>query len=118
MALKGRQRRLPHHRPHRRTPRPGRHPLGLVRRRLTDKIPPRIPTTPSTASGTPAPPHRILMECTDCGRPGQPEALPDGLCRPCRTTHHPDTDETPAPPAEAAQIKARMTNLRGLLKTV
>ncbi|MEE1728247.1 MarR family transcriptional regulator, partial [Streptomyces sp. BE282] len=58
------------------------------------------------------------MECTDCGRPGQPEALPDGLCRPCRTTHHPDTDETPAPPTEAAQIKARMTNLRGLLKTV
>ncbi|MEU8440030.1 MarR family transcriptional regulator [Streptomyces microflavus] len=93
-------------------------PLGLVRRRLTDKIPPRIPTTPSTASGTPAPPHRILMECTDCGRPGQPEALPDGLCRPCRTTHHPDTDETPAPPAEAAQIKARMTDLRGLLRTV
>ncbi|MER0422987.1 MarR family transcriptional regulator [Streptomyces microflavus] len=93
-------------------------PLGFVRRRLTDKIPPRIPTTPSTASGTPAPPHRILMECTDCGRPGQPEALPDGLCRPCRTTHHPDTDETPAPPTEAAQIKARMTNLRGLLKTV
>lgn len=93
-------------------------PLGFVRRRLTDKIPPRIPTTAITASGTPAPPHRILMECTDCGRPGQPEALPDGLCRPCRTTHHPDTDETPAPPAEAAQIKALMTDLRGLLRTV
>ncbi|MFD7852845.1 MarR family transcriptional regulator [Streptomyces microflavus] len=93
-------------------------PLGFVRRRLTDKIPPRIPTTPSTASGTPAPLPRILMECTDCGRPGQPEALPDGLCRPCRTTHRPNADETYAPPAEAAEIKARMTDLRGLLKTV
>ncbi|MEU3836598.1 MarR family transcriptional regulator [Streptomyces microflavus] len=93
-------------------------PLGFVRRRLTDKIPPRIPTTASTASGTPAPPHRILMECTDCGRPGQPEALPDGLCRPCRTTHRPATDWTYAPPAEAAEIKARMTDLRGLLKSV
>ncbi|MEU3836678.1 MarR family transcriptional regulator [Streptomyces microflavus] len=93
-------------------------PFGFVRRRLTDKIPPRIPTTPSTASGTPAPPHRILMECTDCGRPGQPEALPDGLCRPCRTTHRPATDWTYAPPAEAAQIKAHMTDLRGLLRTV
>ncbi|MFD5900897.1 MarR family transcriptional regulator [Streptomyces microflavus] len=95
-------------------------PLGLVRRRLTDKIPPRIPATASASPGTPgpAPTRRILMECTDCGRPGQPEALPDGLCRPCRTTHHPDTDDTPAPPAEAAGIKARMTDLRGLLKSV
>ncbi|MET7501662.1 MarR family transcriptional regulator [Streptomyces microflavus] len=95
-------------------------PLGFVRRRLTDKIPPRIPTTPSTSPGTPgpAPTRRILMECTDCGRPGQPEALPDGLCRPCRTTHRPATDETPAPPTEAAEIKARMTDLRGLLKSV
>ncbi|MGW3832210.1 MarR family transcriptional regulator [Streptomyces microflavus] len=95
-------------------------PLGFVRRRLTDKIPPRIPTTASTSPGTPgpAPTRRILMECTDCGRPGQPEALPDGLCRPCRTTHRPATDETSAPPAEAAEIKARMTDLRGLLKSV
>ncbi|MFJ1743375.1 MarR family transcriptional regulator [Streptomyces microflavus] len=95
-------------------------PLGFVRRRLTDKVPPRIPTTPTTSPGTPgaAPTRRILMECTDCGRPGQPEALPDGLCRPCRTAHRPATDETYAPPAEAAEIKARMTDLRGLLKSV
>ncbi|MDX5578481.1 MarR family transcriptional regulator, partial [Streptomyces sp. ID01-9D] len=66
----------------------------------------------------PAPTRRILMECTDCGRPGQPEALPDGLCRPCRTTHSPESDEGPIPPAEAADVRARMTNLRDLLKTV
>lgn len=95
-------------------------PLGFVRRRLTDKIPPRIPTTASTSPGTPGPDptRRILMECTDCGRPGQPEALPDGLCRPCRTTHRPDTYDAPIHPTEAADIKARMTDLRGLLKSV
>ncbi|WP_435797178.1 MarR family transcriptional regulator [Streptomyces microflavus] len=93
-------------------------PLGFIRKRLTAKMPPRRPLTGGAPSGTPAPARRILMECTDCGRPGQPEALPDGLCRPCRTTNRPDTDEAPIPPAEAAAIKARMTNLRGLLRTV
>ncbi|MFJ9307840.1 MarR family transcriptional regulator [Streptomyces cyaneofuscatus] len=95
-------------------------PLGFIRKRLTDKIPPRIPTTDSNTPGTPgpAPARRILIECTDCGRPGQPEALPDGLCRPCRTTRQPDTDQTPIDPTEAADIEARMANLRDLLKTV
>ncbi|MEU3154516.1 MarR family transcriptional regulator, partial [Streptomyces griseus] len=90
-------------------------PLGLLRRRLTDKMPPRLPTTENPSPGTPAPvpARRILMECTDCGRPGHPEALPDGLCRPCREAHHPNT-----PPTEAADVRARMTNLRDLLKTV
>ncbi|MGY5003961.1 MarR family transcriptional regulator, partial [Streptomyces griseus] len=91
-------------------------PLGFLRRRLTDKMPPRLPTAENPSPGTPAPTRRILMECTDCGRPGQPEALPDGLCRPCRTTHHPDTPPTEA--TEAADVRARMTNLRDLLKTV
>ncbi|MEV4876173.1 MarR family transcriptional regulator [Streptomyces cyaneofuscatus] len=92
-------------------------PLGFIRKRLTDKSPPRIPTATNTSSGAPGPTpaRRVLMECTECGRPGQPEALPDGLCRPCRTTHSPDTSETPAGPAD---VKARMTDLRGLLKTV
>ncbi|MFD3788827.1 MarR family transcriptional regulator [Streptomyces cyaneofuscatus] len=98
-------------------------PLGFIRKRLTDKIPPRIPTADTTSPGAPGttPARRILIECTDCGRPGQPEALPDGLCRPCRTTRQPDTDNTdqaPIDPTEAADIKAHMTNLRDLLKTV
>ncbi|MGW7226467.1 MarR family transcriptional regulator [Streptomyces cyaneofuscatus] len=98
-------------------------PLGFTRKRLTDKIPPRIPTADSDSPGTPdsAPARRILMECTDCGRPGQPEALPDGLCRPCRTTRQPNTDNTdqaPIDPTETADIEARMANLRDLLRTV
>ncbi|WP_103535050.1 MarR family transcriptional regulator [Streptomyces sp. SM11] len=92
-------------------------PAGLIRRRLTDKIPPRLPTE-SAQTVTLAPPRRILMECTDCGRPGPPEALPDGLCHPCRTTHHSTATEEPEHPAGIADIKAHMANLRDLLKPV
>ncbi|MEU5284072.1 MarR family transcriptional regulator [Streptomyces sp. NPDC020755] len=91
-------------------------PLGFLRRRLTDKIPPQLPND-HTRPATPAPTRRLLMECTDCGRPGRPEALPDGLCRPCRTAHSP-ADETPPHPVEIADIKAHMSNLRDLLKPV
>lgn len=93
-------------------------PVGLLRRRLTDKIPPYLPAE-NTSPDTPAPTaRRILMECTDCGRPGQPEALPDGLCRPCREAHSTKPGELPAHPTEAADVKARMSNLRDLLRTV
>ncbi|MEU3702254.1 MarR family transcriptional regulator [Streptomyces anulatus] len=91
-------------------------PLGFLRRRLTDKIPPRL-TTENTQPATPTPTRRLLMECTDCGRPGQPEALPDGLCRPCRTAHS-KAAENPPHPAAIADVKAHMNNLRDLLKPV
>ncbi|MFI7084222.1 MarR family transcriptional regulator [Streptomyces anulatus] len=93
-------------------------PLGFIRRRLTAKIPPRLPTE-NASPGTPAPARRVLMECTDCGRPGHPEALPDGLCRPCRKTHPGSVNEEDTPhPAEIADVKAHMNNLRDLLKPV
>ncbi|MDX3379409.1 MarR family transcriptional regulator [Streptomyces sp. ME02-6991-2A] len=83
-------------------------PLGFTRKRLTDKMPPRIPTADSASPGTPgsAPARRVLMECTDCGRPGQPQALPDGLCHTCRTTNRPDTDGHESP-GSAAPILAK-----------
>ncbi|MFE7141722.1 MarR family transcriptional regulator [Streptomyces sp. NPDC057644] len=92
-------------------------PVGLLRRRLIDKLPPRLPATPSTPADAPAPARRILVECTDCGRPGQPEALPHGLCRPCHQTHTTPGDTTPDP-TEIAAVKAHMANLRDLLKPV
>lgn len=59
-------------------------PRDFVARRLRDKLPPhRIRLTPAA---TPAPARRGLMECTDCGRPGRPDALPGGLCRGCRVS--------------------------------
>ncbi|WP_435834086.1 MarR family transcriptional regulator [Streptomyces anulatus] len=92
-------------------------PLGFVRRRLADKIPPRLPAEQAPPG---APVRRVLMECTDCGTPGRPEALPDGLCRPCRTAHHPGSTEAPAStaevPADARDIGAYIANLRDLLK--
>ncbi|WIY77933.1 MarR family transcriptional regulator [Streptomyces anulatus] len=93
-------------------------PPGFVRRRLTDKIPPRL-TTENTQPTTPASARRLLMECTGCGRPGRPEALPDGLCRPCRATHPGSAGGENSPhPAEIADVKAHMNNLRDLLKPV
>ncbi|MFE6917179.1 MarR family transcriptional regulator [Streptomyces rubiginosohelvolus] len=90
-------------------------PPRFIGRRLTDKIPPQLPTTPSPSASADTPAPRLLMECTDCGRPGQPEALPDGLCRPCRATH--SAGGRPAPdPTEIAAVKAHMANLRDLLK--
>ncbi|MFH9605948.1 MarR family transcriptional regulator [Streptomyces sp. NPDC017448] len=94
-------------------------PAGLLRHRLTDKMPPQLPTagTMSPASEAPAPSRRILMECTTCGRPGPAEALPDGLCHPCHHTHNGSADTTPTT-AEIAAVKAHMATLRTLLKPV
>ncbi|WP_430478812.1 MarR family transcriptional regulator [Streptomyces sp. P11-1] len=92
-------------------------PVGFLRRRLTDKMPPHLPAE-NTPPATMAPAHRILVECTDCGRLGRPEALPDGLCRPCRETHS-NGGEDPSPaPTEAPDVKAHMANLRNLLRSV
>ncbi|SFY29312.1 MarR family transcriptional regulator [Streptomyces atratus] len=57
-------------------------PFGFVRRRLRDKLPPRLPAAAPVAPGTPV--RRLMVECTECGAPGRPEAFRDGLCRPCR----------------------------------
>ncbi|GGP35310.1 MarR family transcriptional regulator [Streptomyces sindenensis] len=97
-------------------------PVALIRRRLMDKIPPQLPTE-RDALPPEAPARRILVECTDCGAPGRPEALPDGLCRPCRTHHasgaaekHPadprDTSDAP----NARDISAYVAELRNRLK--
>ncbi|MET9589498.1 MarR family transcriptional regulator [Streptomyces sp. NPDC006516] len=92
-------------------------PVGFVRRRLTDKIPPHVPAVPS-----PPPPgthvHRVMLECTKCGAPGRPEALPDGLCRPCRTPSEGDVAEEAAVGMPGApDVRALAAGLRDLLKS-
>ncbi|MEV6307397.1 MarR family transcriptional regulator [Streptomyces sp. NPDC051840] len=90
-------------------------PVGFVRRRLTDKLPPHLPSSPAPASAAP-PARRLVAECTECGRPGPPEALPDGLCRPCRTTATAAPSTTPvAPPAER-DVHALVGRLRDLTR--
>lgn len=55
-------------------PTPVHRAAGLVRTRLTGKLPPER---------APRPPLRIL-ECGKCGAPGRPETLPGGECAQCR----------------------------------
>ncbi|MEU1793384.1 MarR family transcriptional regulator [Streptomyces californicus] len=95
-------------------------PAGLLHRRLTDKIPPCLPTTAEVDSpGATEPAHETLVECTNCRRPGPPQALPDGLCRPCHRVHTTGGNDTAAPtPDEVAAVKAHIANLRNLLKPV
>jgi hypothetical protein len=91
-------------------------PVGFVRRRLRDKIPPHLPTAPAPATPG-APVRRLLVECTECGTPGPSEALPDGLCRPCRTPAPGAAPATPADPPVDRDIHALVGNLRCLMKT-
>ncbi|MFH8405116.1 MarR family transcriptional regulator [Streptomyces sp. NPDC018019] len=71
-------------------------PGALARTRLTGKLPPPPPPTPERT------PTRI-MECTECGVPGRPEALPGGLCRPCR-------GDSPPPDPTAEHLQAQRTH--------
>ncbi|MGW1292539.1 MarR family transcriptional regulator [Streptomyces sp. NPDC002533] len=94
-------------------------PVALIRRRLMDKIPPQLATEQNTPRSE-APSRRLLVECADCGAPGRPEALPDGLCRPCRTHHasgaaeEQSVDTLDAP--DVRDVGAYVAELRNRLK--
>ncbi|MGY1452314.1 hypothetical protein [Streptomyces sp. SS8] len=92
-------------------------PGALARRRLADRLPPEAAAVPAVPTPAPASvpaqgaaPRRV-MECTGCGRPGRPEALPGGLCRDCRGLPEP----APAGPP-AAEVRARVERLRAGLR--
>lgn len=72
-------------------------PYRFVRARLRDKLPPEQPR-----------PRRV-MECTDCGVPGEPSQLPGGLCRACRGVLPPAAPPRALPPE---RIRARVDELR------
>ncbi|MFD9503565.1 MarR family transcriptional regulator, partial [Streptomyces sp. NPDC060035] len=83
-------------------------PVGFVRRRLRDKIPPQLPAAPTPGPSV----RRLMVECTQCGVPGRPEALPDGLCRSCRTT----APDVATEPTAARDVTAHVGALRELLR--
>ncbi|WP_327353994.1 hypothetical protein [Streptomyces sp. NBC_01304] len=105
-------------------PDPVRAPRAFVRHRLLDKLPPE-PVTLAARSAT----HtiRAILECTECGVPGRPEALPEGLCRGCRGTvprggepggHCAPDVRAPdlrAPDVPAPDVHAHATRLRATL---
>ncbi|MFI9205836.1 hypothetical protein [Streptomyces sp. NPDC053048] len=80
-------------------------PGGFTRKRLIDKMPPELPLPPQAAESLPGP--RRVMECTGCGIPGWPEALPGGLCRSCRGDL-----PAPAPDDACADVRAHVSQLR------
>ncbi|MEU2021055.1 MarR family transcriptional regulator [Streptomyces sp. NPDC016469] len=84
-------------------------PRGLTRRRLIDKMPPDLPDAPEP--GLPA--DGLKVECVECGRPGPADALPDGLCRRCRSPH----GRAATPPDVTGDVPARVAGLRDLMRT-
>ncbi|MEV5845918.1 hypothetical protein AB0M32_28510 [Streptomyces sp. NPDC051985] len=86
-------------------PSPVHHPAALLRKRLTDKIPPEPVRPPAR------PPLRIL-ECAKCGAPGRPEALPGGLCGACRDERAPSSHNTPL---SAPEVRSRVAEIRGAM---
>ncbi|MEW2304568.1 hypothetical protein AB0958_32205 [Streptomyces sp. NPDC006655] len=87
-------------------PSPVHHPAALLRKRLTDKLPPE-PAPAALAR----PPLRIL-ECAKCGVPGRPEALAGGTCGACRGERAPSSPHTPLPPSE---VRSRAAEIRGAM---
>ncbi|MFI8002498.1 MarR family transcriptional regulator [Streptomyces sp. NPDC086010] len=94
-------------------------PIGLVRRRLADKMPPALAAAPARATAPACTSAReLLVECAECGRPGPAEALPDGLCKLCRAAH-----QKPASPGTAAaetcerDVPALVASLRNLMRS-
>ncbi|UQI42934.1 hypothetical protein M1P56_00280 [Streptomyces sp. HU2014] len=79
-------------------------PGAFTRKRLIDRLPPERPETAY------APSPRRVMECTGCGTPGRPEALPGGLCRVCRGEA---PSQEPWEPAQGV-VHARVSQLRAL----
>ncbi|MGW0881826.1 hypothetical protein ACWD35_19840, partial [Streptomyces sp. NPDC002671] len=87
-------------------------PRSFVQRRLIDKMPP-LPAAPETRA------PRTLMECTDCGVPGRPEALPGGLCKGCRSGDAVrEPVRSPTPPSVTLTsdgVRARAAGIRRTL---
>ncbi|MFD6279335.1 hypothetical protein ACFWFI_27775 [Streptomyces sp. NPDC060209] len=81
------------------------HAASLVRRRLTDKLPPeRLVTGPRAVT-------LRTLECGECRAPGSPEALPGGLCGGCRG----EGTSVPAPPPGTVPtdgVRERMATVR------
>ncbi|TJZ50105.1 MarR family transcriptional regulator [Streptomyces piniterrae] len=82
-------------------------PGAFIRTRLTSKLPPEPSHAPKTER-KPTPVRRWLVECTNCGVPGRPEALPAGLCTPCRG----ETPPQRTGPLTPTEVHARATHLR------
>ncbi|WP_330452552.1 MULTISPECIES: MarR family transcriptional regulator [unclassified Streptomyces] len=88
-------------------------PVGFVRRRLRDKLPPQLPA----AQGAPA--RRLMVECADCGAYGKPEVFRDGLCGPCLRSAQSGPAADPVPEEDSGagcDVQGHVRRLREQLR--
>lgn len=90
-------------------PYPVHHAAGLVRTRLTTKIPP-LPVRRE-------PPPLRLLECAKCGAPGYADALRGGECGICRGDPAPTPARQPAAVVPAARVQAYADAIRARERT-
>ncbi|MEV6566419.1 hypothetical protein [Streptomyces kronopolitis] len=114
------------------------HPGRLARSRLLSKMPPALGSVPEAAAAGRDPARGSssralrIMECTVCRAPGRPEALPGGVCGPCRGEVPPDRrrrrpgEPTPDPAradrdradqARADRVRTRVDRLRAAVSS-
>ncbi|WP_328385169.1 hypothetical protein OHS81_14335 [Streptomyces sp. NBC_00400] len=98
------------------------HPGRLARSRLLAKMPPEATETGAGEPGArgqadrPSSMPLRIMECTVCRAPGRPEALPGGVCGPCRGEAPPDDRRRRAAEATASQVRAQVEHLRAVAR--
>ncbi|MFD6996395.1 MarR family transcriptional regulator [Streptomyces mirabilis] len=92
-------------------------PRALVARRLRDKLPPDLgPDVTLPSFGSERHGHdtrRAILECTECGVPGRPEALPGGLCRACGS--HSGEATSPTPVTSTPDVHRHASHIRAAL---
>ncbi|WP_405759720.1 MarR family transcriptional regulator [Streptomyces sp. NBC_01420] len=88
-------------------------PVGFVRRRLRDKLPPQLP------AALDAPARRLMVECADCGAYGKPEVFRDGLCGPCLRSAQSGPAADPVPEEDSGagcDVQGHVRRLREQLR--
>ncbi|SED33475.1 hypothetical protein SAMN05216483_3622 [Streptomyces sp. 2131.1] len=93
-------------------------PVGFVRRRLVDKLPPQLPAPAPASAAQDGPARHLMIECADCRTPGPPEVFRDGLCGPClRSTHSPAADPAPEKdPGAGCDVQGHVQRIREQLR--
>jgi hypothetical protein len=93
-------------------PSPIHHPAGLIRTRLTSKLPPEPLPQPDPVTAPATRPAMRFLVCGTCRTPDRPDAVIDGECGTCRGETPPPRHPATLPPdrviARAADTRAAM----------
>ncbi|MFD6932381.1 MarR family transcriptional regulator [Streptomyces sp. NPDC059945] len=100
-------------------------PRALLGRRLRDKLPPEAAPDPTPAPAPGPGPERgpahglrrTIVECTECGVPGRPQALPGGLCRACAAPGRASGPSVTATADGAPDVRRHVSRIRAAIAT-